>query len=296
MKHALTLATLATTLSVFAQPALQYGNWPTAALNFSAYTVVDPGSASEPTDGANQTWDFSSVTFAPFGTAELRPAAGTPYAATYSAANWAFINTPTGMAAEHVYMAVSATGVEDVATHVPLASNPYTDYERILEFTTSLGGSWMDTYASPDHTGTQTWTYGGHGTLLTDLGNFSDQLKTQNGDGDLVIWNAAPLFPRLIANSSGAYLHVASTVGIVESPALVVLRVAPNPVADMLQVTGADPAAYWSITDTQGRTLLKREGGGPAAQNINVSSLVSGNYLLIVEGAPGRRTVKFNKL
>ena len=296
MKQTFTLAGLVLVLSTTAQPTLQFSNWPTGALGFTAHILVDPGSVvSEPSDGADQTWDFSSATFAPMGTAELRPAAGTPFATTYPAANWAFINTPTGMTPNHVYMQVSATGVEDVATNVPDASNPYTDYERILAFPTTLGGNWTDTYASIDHTGTQTWTYGGHGTLITALGSFSNQLKTKNADGDIVFWNAAPLFPRLIANSSGVFLHELAPVSIGEATAPVALIISPNPVADVLNVSGIGQASQWSITDMLGRTLLSTTGRSTSLQGIDVSALAVGNYLFVVGDAATTRTVHFIK-
>ena len=296
MKHLFTLATALAALSAAAQPSFQYGNFPTTSLSFTAYTITDPGATQEPTDGANQTWDFSTAQFAQAGTIEIRPAAGTPYAATYPAANWDFITNATGQPSDHGYMLVSTSGIENVASHVPSAPNAYTDFQRVLAFPLSYGGSYTDSYASSENSGTDTWTYSGYGTLITDLGTFTNQIKMVSSDDDLVIWNASPLFPRVIVDNDGATMLVEGTSGIHDAAAPAALRAMPNPATNTLQLEGMDGAAFtWSILDAQGRLLLNGGNAAASTSAIDVSALATGSYLLVALDGKARRTVRFSK-
>jgi len=296
MKHLYILSAALVGLSATAQPDILYSNFPTSAVSLTAYAITDPGSTSEPTPGANQTWDFSTAQFALSGTTELRPAATTPYAANYPAANWTFINAGTGNPSDHQYLLVSSTGIEAVASHVPSAPNIYSDFQRILAFPLSLGESYTDAFTSPDHNGTDTWTYAGHGTLITSLGTFNDQLMMIGSDDDLVIWNPSPLFPRVIVNDNGATVLVEGIVGIPDVAAPAALRALPNPATNTLQLAGLEGATFtWSILDAQGRMLLKGDNAAASTAAIDVSALATGSYLLVALDGKARRTVRFSK-
>lgn len=295
MKTTLTLSTLLAATALCAQPTLQYADVPTSNLLLTVYTLTDPGNVQDPSAGANQTWDFSSATFAPSGTAVLGPSTGTPYAATYPTANWAWSITPTAGMADYLYMVLSATGMENVATNVPTDPNVYTDHQRIMQFPLAFGASFSDTYASPDHTGSQTWTYEGHGTLITPIGTFSDQVILVSTDDDLVIWNASPLYPRVVANSGGVMLFGPSTTGIAENINMA-LTVFPVPATTALNITGIIAAAQWSVVDLQGRTLLTGRTTDPTRTQVDIATLAEGDYLLNVVDATGRRSVRFQKM
>jgi len=281
MKQTHTLSFVALSLAATAQPTIQFSSWPTAAVSLTAYTVTNPQVLTEPTDGANQTWDLSAAIVAVAGTALLEPAAGTPYAATYPAANWAFSETPTGLPAIYNYLLVNSTAVENVVSNVPASTNVYTDYERVLQFPLSLGGSFTDSYVSTNHTGTTTWMFSGTGTMITSLGTFSNQLKMKGSTNDLVLWNASPLYPRLIVNSGGVTFFGPSTTGIAEqADAVNTLHVFPIPATKELNISGTEGASLWSVFDTQGRVLLNGISVDAMRQHIDVSSLTEGNYTI----------------
>lgn len=294
MKQIITLSSFLSVASLFAQPTIQYSDVSTGATTLSVYAMTDPGTASEPSTGANQTWDFSSMQFAMAGTAVLGSSVGTPYAASYPSANWTWVISPLVGPADYLYLVLSASGMDNVATHVPSAPNVYTDHQRIMQFPFAYGTSFTDTYASPDHTGSQTWSYEGQGTLVTSLGTFTNQLKLKSTDGDMVIWNASPLYPRVIANSSSVMLFGPSTTGVAETAASP-LSVFPVPAKTSLNIMGISGAAQWSIMDLQGRVIL---GGGsftgPQAM-VDITTLAQGEYLLSVQEAAGRRMVRFQK-
>lgn len=275
MKQIITLASLFSVASLLAQPTIQYADVSTGVTTLSVYTLTDPGTASEPGPGANQTWDLGSVQLAMTGTATLGTSTGTPYAATYPSANWTWVISPSGGSVDYMYLVLSTSGMENVATHVPAAPNVYTDYQKIMQFPLAFGNAFTDAYASPGHTGTDTWTYDGHGTLITPIGTFADQLKLTSSDDDVVIWNASPLYPRIIANSDGIMLFGPSTVGVSEAEASP-LTVFPVPANTSLNVMGISGTARWSIMDLQGRAIL---GGGsfkgPQA-TVDITALAQG--------------------
>ncbi len=294
MKQIITFSSILSIASLFAQPTIQFSDVSTGVTTLSVYSMTDPGTADEPSNGANQTWDLSSVQFAATGTAALGTASGTPYAASYPAANWAWVNSPTVGPADYLYMVLSASGMENVATHVPAAPNEYTDYQKIMQFPFAFGSSFTDTYASPDHTGSDTWTYEGHGTLITSIGTFTDQLKLKSSDDDVVIWNASPLYPRVIASSSGVMLFGPLTTGVADAGASP-LVVFPVPAGTFLTILGICGTAQWKVMDLQGRVILN--GGsftGPQA-TVDIASLAQGEYLMSVQEVAGRRMVRFQK-
>ncbi|MBS1616758.1 MAG: T9SS type A sorting domain-containing protein [Bacteroidetes bacterium] len=67
----------------------------------------------------------------------------------------------------------------------------------------------------------------------------------------------------------------------------------PNPVQDVLRVSGALPAAAYQILDLSGRSVQS----GTISLNLQVSTsgLAPGSYLLQVGDGPGRQTTRFIK-
>jgi hypothetical protein len=295
MKNTSTLIAILASATLLAQPTLQYDEVPTGNITLSVHTLSDPGNAQQPSAGANQTWDFSSATFAPSGTAVLGPSAGTPFAASYPEANWSWAITPTGGSVDHLYLALGASGMENVATHVPAAPNVYTDHQRIMQFPMAFNTSFFDAFTSSDHTGADTWTYAGHGTLITPIGSFSDQAMMVSSDGDLVIWNISPMYPRVIADGNSVMLFGPGTTGVAEERAAA-LAVFPVPASTTLNITGITATAVWSVTDTQGRTLLTGNASDLSGSPLDIAPLAQGEYLLFVLDGNGRRSVRFQKM
>ncbi len=104
MRPIATLSILVLSTALAAQPTLQFADIPTSAITLDWYLLTDPGSITEPSNGIGQTWDFTSATWDLAGTVTFAPAAGTPYASTYPAANYVFIFTPTGLALSLIHI------------------------------------------------------------------------------------------------------------------------------------------------------------------------------------------------
>lgn len=275
-----------------AQPSFQFANFPTSPIAMTFYSLVDDGGTSAPSNGADQTWQFGAVTWAQAGTVVLGDAAGTLYAGDYPTANSSWIMTPTGGAAEYQYSLVDNTGFEIIATHVPAAPNVYSDHQKVMQFPWTFNTSFLDGFTSPDHSGTDVWTYDGYGTFITDLGTFSDQMKTTSSDGDLILWNEDPLYPTLIANSSSVLLLVPSVNGISEAAVADQARLYPNPCGTEITTENL-PEGTWRITDVTGRTVLSGRSSGALQQRIDVAQLLAGSYTLRTDNT--RTPLRFTK-
>ena len=167
MRNFITLCTMLAAHGLSAQVTLNYWMQAPTGTTVSIHLLTDMGSAVVPSDGINQIWDLSSVTLADLGDMTIQVAAGTPYAANYPNANWAYVQDLTGIGMEYIYFNINTTVLELVADDVPGGPNPYTDPKHILEFPLQYGNSFSDTYTDNDGTFTVTWTYAGHGTAST---------------------------------------------------------------------------------------------------------------------------------
>lgn len=266
-----------------AQPSFELANYPTSPVALTFYTVVDIAGTDPPSNGADQTWQYSALNWNLGGSVLLDVAAGTPYAGDYPTANATWTMTPSGGSPEYQYSVVDNTGFEVIATHVPAAPNVYTDHQRILQFPWAFNTSFFDGYASPEHTGNAVWTFDGYGTFITSLGTFTDQLKTTSSEGDVILWNASPIYPTLIGNSNSVLLFVPDVNAVPES-GHADLRVYPDPCTDVLNVEQL-PAGEWRITDMAGRTMRSGRSNGTPLQRLELGALGDGYYLLYSSGS-----------
>ncbi|HNR56792.1 MAG TPA: T9SS type A sorting domain-containing protein [Flavobacteriales bacterium] len=295
MRNTFTLLSLASSLALAAQPTLLQSNIASGGLAFDMYVLSDPGDAEYPTDGLNQTWDLSGVTLTESGTLAFVPASNTPYAASYPAANWAWAQTVTGVGPDVIYLDISATGIEVVARGVPMNVVSYSDPSRIVEFPMDYGDSFQDAYTGTGVNGTPTWTYSGHGTLITPLGTTANVAKVVSDEGDMLLWNTAPLYPLVIDNGEYILFYgLDPTNAVQDVSAEAAPTVYPNPAENTLWMDGAMGTGSWSIMDMQGRQL--RTGRStPGTQALDVEGLATGSYLLALRDGAGHRTVRFMK-
>lgn len=294
MLRTLTLSVLLLATTLQAQVTVDIGQLSATGVSLDVYTMTSQGTANTPTDGINQTWDLTSLVLQPLGTLEFTAASNTPYAASYPAANWSWAQTPTGQSTEYVYLNISSTGIEALATHVPNNVNDYTDPKQVLQFPMTYGQSFTDAYVDIDGPASVTWSYTGHGTALLPTGTVTDAVKLVSSEGDVTLWNTAPLFPMTISDGTNLMIYALSNVGIGELGSAAV-QVYPNPCADQLYVN-ATATAQWRITDLQGRAVQAGRFSGNSLQRIEVSGLATGPYVLVLDEQGTRRTVRFHKV
>ncbi len=298
MMHSYTsLSLFLLTSALVAQPTLQIADFPTTTLTLEWYLLTDPGSISEPSDGTSQTWDFTSATWALAGTVALTPAAGTAYAAQYPTANYVFISTPTGESPIYAYLLVGANGFEVICGDAPLNTEVYTNLKTVLQTPLAFGASFSDTNDGTQGPGTETWTYTGAGTLQTDLGNFSNTVKTvRTADDRVELWNSAPLFPRLTGNSQSVNLYVDGTTSIGEQEtANAPLTILPTNATHEIMIKAVSAGTSWAIVDAAGRTQRIGSFNKQGDQRIGIDALANGAYVLRVTNATGTRSARFQK-
>jgi hypothetical protein len=292
-----TLSLALCTTAALAQPTLQIADFP-AAINLDWYLLTDPGSITEPSNGTDQTWDFTSATWALAGTVGLAPAAGTPYAAQYPAANYVFIATPTGQASVYSYLLVGPDGFEVICGDAPLNTEVYTNYKTVLQTPLAYGNAFTDNNDGTQGPGSETWTYTGAGTLLTDLGDFTNTVKTvRTADGRVGLWNSAPLFPRITVNGPSVNLYTDASTSIGErGSSNIALIVHPTSATSEITIEAVDAGARWTILDALGRVMRSGSFSTQGVQRLNIAEFATGPYVVNVTDASGTHSARFQKL
>lgn len=277
-----------------AQVELTFGDLNPTGVQTNIYLLTGGAPGAPPSDGINQTWDLTGGTWQPVGTMHFRPAAGTPYAATYAEANWAWEIVLTGIGTTYMYLQIDNSGVYVVADRVPTDTELYTNTKKVLQFPMAYGNTFADVYQSDGGPVNVNWAYGGHGTLLTTLGTFPNLAKLASDEDDILFWNKTPLYPVVLATDDGVRSFVDATVGIVDVNGGRTVLAYPNPCTDRLMVDGLD-AAPWRITDMNGRLVQTGTFPVTGVQTIELLTLEAGSYLFLSDAPTGTRVVRFSK-
>lgn len=278
-----------------AQVTLEYTDLAPTGVQTTMYLLTAGAPSAPPSDGINQSWNITGATWQPIGTMHFRSATGTPYAASYPAANWAWEQNLTGLGTEYMYLQIDNTGMYVVADRVPTSTVNYTGTKKVLEFPMAFGNSFSDPYAGNSGPATVTWSYTGHGTLLTALGNYPDLAKVGSNESDIVFWNKAPLYPMVVAMSSSIRAFVDPVTAISEVNGGRTVLAYPNPCTDRLMIDGVE-AAGWRIADLNGRVLRTGSFATTGVLQLDIADLEAGSYLFLSDARTGLRTVRFSKL
>ncbi|MCC6839354.1 MAG: hypothetical protein IT230_04270 [Flavobacteriales bacterium] len=239
--------------------------------------------------GTGQTWDLSGLALLAAGTMQFQPAAGTPYATTYPAANWTWVHQITGLATTYNYLNITTTGIELLARNVPAATVDYSDPERVMQFPLPFGASFTDAYQHDGGSGSATWTFAGTGTLITPNTTITDAALLTCDNGDAAIWNRSPLYPVMIKDDNDAMFYTQTNVGVAEHAGNP-LKVWPNPCQGLLYAAHGTAAVPWQVQDAVGRIACS--GTLDPSGLIEVQALAPGAYVLTVGHAPPVRFVK----
>jgi hypothetical protein len=283
------------TLPLSAQVSLTLGDISPTGVQTNVYLLTGGAPSAPPSDGINQSWDLTAATWQPVGTMFFRPAAGTPYAASYPAANWAWEIELSGIGTTYTYLQVDASGMYVIADRVPLDTELYTNTKKVLQFPLAYGNTFADVYQSTGGPVNVNWGYTGHGTLLTTLGTFPDLAKVWSDEGDILLWNKTPLYPVVLATDDGVRSFVDATVSIADVNGGRSVLAYPNPCTGLLMVDGLD-AAPWRITDLNGRLIRTGAFTVTGVQRIDLSGLEAGSYLFLSDAATGTQVLRFSKL
>ncbi|MBK7100484.1 MAG: T9SS type A sorting domain-containing protein [Flavobacteriales bacterium] len=275
-------------LAAQGQTTIQYNSIEPNGLVTQMHLLTGMGTVTSISNGVDQTWDLSSVSLLPVGSLTFGTATGTPYAATYPAANWTWAQTVTGVGTDYAYISITSTEVNVVAMNVPSATNNYSDYSKIMEFPMAYGQSFTDTYTDNSGPSTILWSYTGHGTAITPLGTFTNVVKMVSTQDDMFLWNTQPLYPIVMDDGDRILVFGEATVGMAE-PVTDALHTYPNPCSDRVQLTNVTAGSTYGLFDTQGRQV----GSGSMTTNgtvgIATAHLEPGTYVVRVNNGRSLR-------
>lgn len=142
--------------------------------------------------GANQIWDFTSVSTSPAATVFITTRVDTTmYIKLFPTANWASI----GSDGSYNYMVNNKDSVVQLGGALGTLTAIYTDYRKQITFPLSYQGSFSDTFAGYRN-GSLTATYDAYGTLKTSYGNFNNVVRLnilRNGSLSYSFWTSDPI-------------------------------------------------------------------------------------------------------
>ncbi|MEO7081313.1 MAG: T9SS type A sorting domain-containing protein [Flavobacteriales bacterium] len=281
-------------ISLSAQNTIQYSDLDPFGVATNMHLLTSPASIPTLSNGANQSWDLSSITLQNIGTQAFATAVGTPYAATYPTANWVWSQTVTGLGTGYTYLNITTSGIDLLARNVPISTVDFSDPSQVMKFPLSLGQSYSDTYVNTNGGSTMTWTYSGHGTAITPLGTFTNVAKVENTEGTVLLWSITPLYPIMIADVDNTLFFIQNNVGVNEHEGSA-FQTWPNPCRDLLNLASVVNGSEWSILDAQGRTLSNGQITMGGDQQVDVSGLATGSYVLVLKAGDVIRHARFIK-
>lgn len=223
-----------------AQPVIQDGN-SRPGVGFTTPVSMSTVPTSEGSAGANQTWDYSAVSFTPMGDLTVIDVATSPYASYFAAANYAMAFNIGGNMV-YTYQNYSATKMEELAATVPApgAEHDYTPNPPTrLVFPMSMGTSASDTWQKVNQSANPvTITCDAYGTFISPYHTYTNVVRVANDYGsneiDYSFWATSPL--RLLAVHRHAddmlVLLDGANVSVGENSVQQSVSVFPNPVVD----------------------------------------------------------------
>lgn len=312
-------------MSLLAQPTLNLGNMTpmegsSVTYNYGPY--VEPGSA-----GANQTWDFSALSYTEQHSVLFVPVSSTPNGSAFPGATVCQQYDPPNTL--YGYTQFSSGAVDALGTDFPgFSTVHFTDPRRSLEFPFTFNDTWTDTFAGDGTsfggitsiiTGTVDGNADAYGTLVLPYGTFTNVLRVHTHSvtttvttpgGTSVVTEDVHLFFKpgtamellniaQADNSSSALFLTENSIGVEEALTQDIgVDVMPNPATDAISVTyGAAGAVKLAVYDALGRAVMESDFGrvppGIHREQLDVSALSDGQYLLRIttaDGQTGHRT------
>ena len=184
-------------LGLLAQPTLNINSSPAVGFTYST-SQVDLGSTTEGAEGANATWDFSTLLdTGVVNTYNFVDPAGLPDAASFPTATIAYSGLLEGVEFR-AYLKNSATSFELLGSAVSSPFGdfviPFSDPMKLFSFPTTFNSTYSDTYrngfsadfgfasTTTSTTGTMSYEVDGYGTLVTSSGTYNNVLRMKKYD------------------------------------------------------------------------------------------------------------------
>jgi hypothetical protein len=292
-------------LSAFAQPVLNSTDF-TSDYSYKAYDFIGDTSGLSPGgSGANQVWDFSTLSFTFASSTSVVPLASVPNSSGFPTANycWKTVYADAFYPDSYTMFKISATTLELLGfIDVYLITN-YPDPETIFEFPYTYNTVINDTYQY-EIGGTiypSNSTYDAYGTVKTPYGTYTDVIrrKAVYDSGISYAWfKTNPFSIIMTADFSATDVYISvyenTTLGVKENEKELSINVYPNPATNQinLQLPNEITIDKVIITELTGKTVLELTQN---LSEINVQKLGSGMYILQAFSGKEKFQCKFVK-
>lgn len=289
MKKTITIiASLFTITTLFAQPVLHSDSLHTG-LSFNLYSLSNVNTANLAPSGANVTWDLSTTTATPAGTADMLNMSDTPYETEFPNANFAIKFTSAGSSVYSLFNHTNSV-FEEVANNVGgIDPATFINYRTALVFPFTFNLTNTDTYQkSTQAEKIKINTYDAYGTLITNTNTYNNVVRIlidDDGNASILLWRTAPLSPLFQASSEGFILwELTSTItgnsDVISNP---VFDMYPNPATSELHIINKELISRIDIYSASGQFQFST-----TKSVIDVSSLSGGLYFLMITTVEGQ--------
>lgn len=295
MKKLLCISISAFAINAFAQPVISNGS------NISAPGLTAPvsyGTASSGVGaaGANQTWDFSAISFSTLGTLTTIDPSTSAFAASFPTANYvySFAGTYSYFNASSTKMEVLAYSITSLGSGNDFTPNPRTVLKFPFKYNDSLADTWQKVSGSTNNV---TITYDGYGKLITPTSTYSNVIRVKEDYGSGVVdyqWYILnPLMSVLSYNNSSNTFYLTSataTIGITDQLSLETsVNLYPNPVKDKLVIQLSDLPSQnnnlnlnLNLLNTFGQ-IIKQVSISSKQTNIELENISAGIYFYQIQ-------------
>ncbi|MCC7233360.1 MAG: T9SS type A sorting domain-containing protein [Bacteroidia bacterium] len=302
MKKLLPVILILISSGAFTQPVMLNGNNLPAAGNSFNVTVASLSPAGVGSAGANQIWDFSSLTFSQAGTIDVISPAASPIGSSFPTANYCMAFSGT-----YSFFKTSATDMEVQAWRItqPGFGSDYTpDPRTLLIFPFNFNDSVTDSYQKVGGVqNTVTITYDGYGTLITPTATYNDVVRIRadygNGLVDYQWCTLAPLFwVAVFDHDSNTLTYVDIMSSGVSSQELndFSFDVNTDPSGNALTIPKIPTGSNLRFTDINGKILCDMVTSHESAR-LDISGFANGLYSIQVvnKGRVENRKIIINR-
>lgn len=289
-------------------------------------SYVPPGN-----EGANVTWDFSSVENGTIITYSHVAPPTTGYGASFPASNVA----QQLSSGEILFVETNASGMQQWGEVINSEVHAYTDAERIMSYPCSFGTSWADEFAGTymmsgmqwDRTGSISATADGYGSLVMPYGTLDNVLRVHAIQATDDVFDAGTqqtlfnvyyfyrvgvrypvvtVIDGIVTTDFGSFpvqslsWIAEGTVGLADAlQQSIGLELYPNPAQAQVNIVftaDGGTATTLQVIDASGRTIHQRGLGQRSAgiqiDQLDVSGFAPGVYSVCITDGKGGRGVQ----
>ena len=282
----------------FGQPVLNASDINPLNINSNYYPTFN-SSISVGSPGADQIWDFSSLSVSNTGPYVINNSVATaPFASSFPTANF-YVKSGQVNDDNYGYYNLTSSTLEILgASNNNMIVANFINPQTTLVFPFAFNTSFTDTYqvASNQSIKTITAIYDGYGTLITQIGTFTDVMRLKKNDnGDIrYTWIKLNPYKELLGaskangNTFNFFVYEPMSLTTTQNSMLAKFSIAPNPTNGILTISNLDninSENFINVFDILGNQIIKNESINGTSTAVNISDYASGLYLIKITDA-----------